>query len=554
MFPELNAKYFKKPDKHNMIQYWLFHPHQPETNIPFTALKTYFRKDGGRRMWVSYNHGKSSLHCCICLAYGDGSGRFTVGVMKWTHIYLRIEEHEASLTHKQNVDAHILMKNCSVDSFIKYGLSSIRKKEIENNRQILLRIIEIIKLIGKRGLSYRGKKCEAAYTLNNSNLDHGNFLEMVLLVSKFDPILQGHLDIVIKKNATIHNSGSKQGGGLVTFLSKTTINYITDAVSQLIKSAITKELKKAVIYSVQLDTTQDITVVDQCSVIVRYVVGTKIHERLIGMVKCTSSKGIDFVNLLLNTLKQMGINPKYCVGNSTDGAANMQGVYNGFSTKLNDITLTQTHIWCYAHVLNLVICDVTNKILQGVSLFGLLNGCAVFLKESYSRMDVWRSKGTRQRICTIGETRLWSKDSALTKVFGYFNNPDNCLFVELITSLEDICENTSIKPETRLKASGFMEGLCKYETILTAQIYLRIFNKTTPLSKYLQGYGINLVSAHQMVTQTLNDLKKIDRDFPSIKQAADNFLTWANSKLETVENTSIQIHYSIRYKYKYLMY
>ncbi|XP_022162556.1 uncharacterized protein LOC111028280, partial [Myzus persicae] len=239
--------------------------------------------------------------------------------------------------------------------------------------------------------------------------------------------------------------------------------------SQLIKSAITKELKKAVIYSVQLDTIQDITVVDQCSVIVRYVVGTKIHERLIGMVKCTSSKGIDFVNLLLNTLKQMGINPKYCVGNSSDGAANM----------------------------------------QGVSLFGLLKGCAVFLKESYSRMDVWRSKGTRQRICTIGETRWWSKDTALTKVFGYFNNPDNCLFVELITSLEEICENTRLLSTTK-------------------------------------GYGVNLVSAHQMVTQTLNYLKKIDRDFPSIEQAADNFLTWANNKLETVENTSIQIHDSIR--------
>ena len=285
---------------------------------------------------------------------------------------------------------------------------------------------------------------------------------MVLLVSKFDPILQGHLDIVIKKSATIHSSGSKQDGGLVTFLSKTTINYITDAVSQLIKSAITKELKKAVIYSVQLDTTQDITVVDQCSIIVRYVVGTKIYERLKGMVKCTSSKGVDFVNLLLNTLKQMGINPKNCVGNSTDGPANMKGVYNGFSTKLNDITLTQTHIWCYAHVLNLVISDATNKILQGVSLFGLLNGCAVFLKECYNLMDVWRSKSTRQRICTIGETRWWSKYSALTKVFGYFNNPDNCLYVELITSLEEICDNTNIKPEARLKASGFMEGLCKY--------------------------------------------------------------------------------------------
>lgn len=122
--------------------------------------------------------------------------------MKWTHIYLRIEEHEFSLTHKQNVDAHIMMKNCSsVDPLIKYGLSSIRKKEIENNRQIFLRVIEIIKLIGKRGLSYRSTKFESAYTLNDSNLDHGNFLEMVLLLSKFDPILQGHLDIVIKKKS-----------------------------------------------------------------------------------------------------------------------------------------------------------------------------------------------------------------------------------------------------------------------------------------------------------------------------------------------------------------
>jgi len=83
-------------------------------------------------------------------------------------------------------------------------------------------------------------------------------------------------------------------------LSKTTVNYIIDAISQLIKSVIKKETEKAVMYSVQLDTTQDITVVDQCSIIIRYVIDTKIHERLIEMVKCTSIKDIDFVHFLLN--------------------------------------------------------------------------------------------------------------------------------------------------------------------------------------------------------------------------------------------------------------
>jgi len=497
-------------------------------------------------MWVSYNCKNSSLYCCICLAYGDGTGIFSIGLMKWKHVYERIEEHEFTLTHGHNVEAHLIRKNCaSVDSLIKYGLSSVRKNQVENNRLVLTRIIEIVKLIGKRGLSYRGQKYEAAYTLNDSSLDHGNFLEMVLLVGKFDPVLKSHLDKVIKKSTTIHNSGSKQGGGLLTFLSKTTVNYIVEALSQIIKSIISKEVEKAGMYSVQLDTTQDITVVDQCSIIVRYVIDTKIYERLIAMVKCTSSKGIDFVNLLLNNFTKLGINSKNCIGNSTDGAANMQGAYSGFSKKLSEVTLTQTHIWCYAHVLNLVICDITNKILQGISLFGLINGCAVFLKESYTRMDVWTNKNTKQRICCIGDTRWWSKDSALTKVFGYFNCFDDSLFVELVTSLEEICENSKIKPEARLKAIGYIEGLCKYETILTAQIYLRIFNITTPLSKYLQGYGVNFVAAFQMVNQTLNSLKNINRDFTCIKQAADSFIRWANNKLDKIEKTSIQISDSL---------
>ena len=112
----------------------------------------------------------------------------------------------------------------------------------------------------------------------------------------------------------------------------------------------------------------------------------------------------------------------------------------------------------------------------------------------------------------------------LTKDFGYFNCFDNSLFIELVFSLEEICENSKIKLEACLKAIGFIEGLCKYETILTAQIYLRIFNITTLLSKYLQGLGVNFVAVFQMINQTLNILKNINRDFTSIKQAADNFV------------------------------
>jgi len=68
-----------------------------------------------------------------------------------------------------------------------------------------------VKLIGKRGLSYRGKSNEAAYTLKDENLDHGNFLEIIILLGKYDSTLKSHLDTVINNSQKSHDRGSKQG-------------------------------------------------------------------------------------------------------------------------------------------------------------------------------------------------------------------------------------------------------------------------------------------------------------------------------------------------------
>jgi len=68
----------------------------------------------------------------------------------------------------------------------------------------------------------------------------------------------------------------------------------------------------------------------------------------------------------------------------------MQGQYKGFSAFLSEQALNQIHVWCYAHILNLVLLDTTGIVLQSASLFGLLNDVAVFLHESYKRMQKWQ--------------------------------------------------------------------------------------------------------------------------------------------------------------------
>jgi hypothetical protein len=60
---------------------------------------------------------------------------------------------------------------------------------------------------------------------------------------------------------------------------------------------------------------------------------------------------------------------------------------------------------------------------------------AIFLRESYQRMDIWeqtKEGGNTKRLSTIGETRWWSKDTALKKNFGSFSNFDFALYRVLI--------------------------------------------------------------------------------------------------------------------------
>lgn len=71
---------------------------------------------------------------------------------------------------------------------------------------------------------------------------------------------------------------------------------------------------------------------------------------------------------------------KNCIGTSTDGVANMQGTYKGFSAWLSKV-----HVWCYAHVLNLVMAETTSVVTAAPSLFTLPNNFAVFFRDPISK-------------------------------------------------------------------------------------------------------------------------------------------------------------------------
>ncbi|KAL4089590.1 hypothetical protein QTP88_024603 [Uroleucon formosanum] len=527
---------FIKPSSTVLSHFFKYHPCQPkDPSLPFNPNKIFLRENGTNRVWLTFDESSKQLFCSVCLAFASESNSFTKGVFDWKHVHQRIKEHESSIVHSRSSESYFLKtQNKDIDSPLFSNLQNIKK-----NRQIFERIIAVIKLIGKRGLSYRGKRNEAAYSLNDHNLDRGNFLEIMILLSKYDPIICEHFNTIINKSEKKQKQNKRGRGSFLTFLSKNTVQVVINEIASNIKRTIATEVQNASFFSVLIDTTQDVSVMDQYSIVIRYIFHSTINEKLIA-VKCVhNSSGKGMAELLKEELISVGLDLTKCIGNSTDGASNMRGVYNGFTSHLSKLSPEQVHVWCHSHVLNLVICDATKNPVQVASFFTLLNSCAVFFKESYLRMNIWNEvsktnsdNSRNKRLQTIGETRWSSKQTVVERIFGTFGDPKSSMYTDLIIAFTKVVQGEKFKPDIRAKANNYLDLLLKYETILTAHIFMNVFSITGPLSRYLQTSGLDLLKCQQMVKSALSQIVKYQRDMENIIAKSDKFVEWVNNQLK----------------------
>ncbi|KAK7002985.1 zinc finger MYM-type protein 1 [Biomphalaria glabrata] len=103
----------------------------------------------------------------------------------------------------------------------------------------------------------------------------------------------------------------------------------------------------------------------------------------------------------------------------------------------------------------------------------------------------------------------------------------------MLQTFYDISTSNKFNNDIRYRAKALLDSLTSFEFILTAQLFLKIFEHTTPLSEYLQTTGVDKLRAYKMVQDSINGLNKVDRNVDSIFQAATHFSTFANSELET---------------------
>ncbi|XP_047132607.1 uncharacterized protein LOC124811291 [Hydra vulgaris] len=251
-------------------------------------------------------------------------------------------------------------------------------------------------------------------------------------------------------------------------------------------------------------------------------------------------------------LQRLGFNLKYCLSDSTDGASSYHGQYNGLQQKITEAADHHVHIWCYAHVLNLVVKEATSCCIQAVSFFTLLQNVSTFIKVSYKRMATWIKlvethigMDIMKRLKLIGETRWLGKSNAATAIFGTFAEPSSTVFVNLILCLSCISESENFDTKTRHEAKTL-----KFDTILTAFTYLQVFEKVGPLSIYLQTRGLNVLVAFKMVEKAVIELKSQSRLFDDVHNNALQFVRMANASIIQRTKTMLEVKIELPAKRK----
>ena len=177
------------------------------------------------------------------------------GYNNWKNASKYLQWHEKGSTHRQAIfDLSVCRnKGQSVNSH----LSDQIEDEATYWRTLLKYVVAIIKYLAERNLPFRGQD-ELIGSPHN-----GNFLGIIELMAQFDPFLQEHL-----RNYT------KAGNGNTSYLSSTVCDEFIELIGTSLLDTIVCELKDCKFFSISLDSTPDVTKVDQLTLIVRYVLST----------------------------------------------------------------------------------------------------------------------------------------------------------------------------------------------------------------------------------------------------------------------------------------
>ncbi|CAG4963065.1 unnamed protein product [Parnassius apollo] len=431
------------------------------------------------REWLSYSPSTGRIYCFVCRLFSSEKDQFTFyGFNDWKHPE-RITEHEQSKAHKQTLT--IYSKRRRETGSLENALTIQQKNEKNYWIQVLRRITDTIKFLASRGLAFRGENERFGSSQN------GNYLGILELLSEYDPFLKEHI-----------NTYGNKGHGVTSYLSANICEEFIGLMGEKVLACIISELKKAKYYSFSVDSTPDITHLDQLTFTVRYVTDQGPIERFLMFVPIEGHNAEYLTEVVVKFFKDNDIDINDCRGQSYDNASNMSGRYSGLQTRIREINKYADYIPCAGHSLNLV----------GVKAAECVNAVV---------------KNEKKVVKSLSATRWSARADAIIALFtGH---------TDITKALDDLSKDDTQSNETRLEAKTILKQITKFENVFITVVWHEILTRINDTSKNLQKENMDLYIACSL----LNSLELYLLD---IRDKFDEFLEKAKSFTDICESES----------------
>lgn len=196
-----------------------------------------------------FSPSNGNIYCFACKLFSKKHNQFVEGFSDWKHSE-HIRDHEKSDVHWSYMLS--LHQRCKGTATIDSSLLKQMERARQYWREVLKRIVAVIKFLGERGLAFRGDNELLGSPLN------GNYLGILELIAQFDPFLARHIE-----------KFGKKGNGNVSYLSA--CEEFIDVMGEKTRQTVADEIREAKYFSVIVDSTPDLSHVVQLTFIFRVV-------------------------------------------------------------------------------------------------------------------------------------------------------------------------------------------------------------------------------------------------------------------------------------------
>lgn len=292
------------------------------------------------------------------------------------------------------------------------------------------------------------------------------------LLSKFDPFRAEHIE-----------KYGNRGKGNPSYLTANVYEELIALMGDKVLLAIVNEVLTAKHYSISVDSTPDVSHVDQLTFTVRYVKECDPVERFLQFIPVRSHGAENLADVVIRFLQDNGIPLSDCRGQTYDNASNMAGRYSGLQARIRAINPVALFDPCAGHSLNLVAVKAVECCVQVVTFFEFVRKLYTFFSASSHRWAILTASVGQH--CSVvkrlSDTR-WSAHTDAVKALceGYAN-------IQL--ALDSLACDVDQSQDTRLEAQSLSKKRDKLETVILNLFWNDVLNRFNGVSKTVQKTG-----------------------------------------------------------------